>query len=758
MIRKLQLFSLALFTSATLSSQITANQPVCGTQAPSQQWQEWFNKEVEKYTANLASGKTQMVNYTIPVIVHIVHFGEAVGTFPNIDSNQVKSQLDVLNNDFAGAGLNVGTVPFAFANLVANTGIKFCRAKNNPQGGALIEPGIHRVDADGSLWPNPATYTGSIQYYINTFVKPSTAWDPVRYLNIWISDRPTGETLNGFATYPAGTSLTGIPSGSLGGINSDGIWVWTKAFGTLGTIQAPFDEGRTATHELGHWLGLRHTWGDGNCMTDYCNDTPWAKLPNTGCPPVPSHIDRCGAGQSSYGEMTMNFMDATEDACKYMFTHDQNIRIQTAMSQCAYRNTLGTHNLCAPTNTVAASASASFSLNSTPCIGSPFTPFNTSSGNPPPTYVWSSSPPASFNPAPSVANPAISLSTNGNYTLTLVATNSLVSSTFTMAINNVTTCPFISTCLDSLKGIKVIDTLRSYVAPNNTLVVGCQTGFAGYLTGSNCYKDKEFAQFFSPSSYTSVPSPQVNSMIVLFNEDGTVNGGTNPAVQITCRIYGGNVSSGPLSQIGFKADSLVKIINSPKTNVVGFVGIPNYVTPSNIIPYRYDFVQPVVINSASGFFGAIETPWFSAGDSIRIYSSQKAVSSVDSNAWFLQYGGSWKTFRYFRQSKIQLGIIPIITCSPIVGLKESTSAFHSNINLMPNPSNGNFNMVFTLNKPEDVIIRIYNTLGKEISRTNLRGVKNEVFTIDLSTEPDGIYMAEISNQSEKVVKKLIINH
>ena len=758
MIRKLQLLSLALFASVSLSSQTSTYQPICGTQAPSQQWQEWFNKEVEKYSANLALGKSQMVNHTIPVIVHIVHFGEAVGTFPNIDSNQVKSQIAVLNNDFAGTGLNAGTVPLAFANLISNTGIKFCRATKNPQGGALTEPGIHRVDAQSNLWPNPATYTGSIQYYVNTFVKPSTAWDPIRYLNIWLSDRPSGQTLNGFATYPAGTSLTGIPTGSTGTVGDDGIWVWTKAFGTVGTIQAPFDEGRTATHELGHWLGLRHTWGDGNCMTDYCNDTPWAKLPNTGCPPVPSHIDRCGVGQSSFGEMTMNFMDATEDACKYMFTHDQNIRIQTAMSQCAYRNTLGTHNLCTPTNSPAVAANASFNLNTSPCIGAPFTPFNTSSGNPPPTYVWSSSPPASFNPAPSVANPAISLSSNGNYTLTLVSTNSLASSTFTMAIFNVTTCPFVSTCIDSLNPIKNTDTLRSYVASNNPLVVGCQTGFAGYLTGTNCYKDKEFAQFFAPSSYTSVPSPQVNSMIVLFNEAGTVNGGLNPAIQITARIYGGNITSGPLAQIGFKSDSLLKIINTPGTNTISYVGFPGYVTPTNIIPYKFDFAQPVVINSASGFFGAVETPWFSPGDSIRIFSSQKVASSLDSNAWFLQHGGNWKTFRYFRQSKIQLGIIPIITCSPIVGLKENLSGFNTNINLMPNPSNGNFNMVFTLDKQEDITIKIYNTIGHEISQTKLRGVRNDVFNIDLSGEPDGIYITEISNGSEKTVKKLIVNH
>jgi hypothetical protein len=758
MYTKLRVFILALLSPVLMNGQSPNSKSTCGTPAPPQKWEVWFNNAVEEYVKNLQSGKSQMVTHEIPVIVHIVHFGEAVGTFPNIDSNEVKSQIAALNKDFSGTGVNVGNVPPEFSGLVSNTGIKFCLAQKNPQGGQLPEKGINRIDAQFNTWQNPNTPTINIKSYIENYVKASYMWDPLRYLNIWISDKPPAEPMDGYAMYPGGTSLVGIPAGEIGAINNDGIWIWTKAFGTVGAAVAPYDEGRTLTHEVGHWLGLRHIWGDGNCYTDYCSDTPWAKAENTGCPAHPKNIDACGPGQSSFGEMTMNFMDGTEDACKYMFTHDQNIRMQTALSQCNFRNALGTHNLCNPSTAPASPAVAGFNLVTTPCIGTPFTPFNTSSGNPPPTYIWSSSPPAVFNPAPSVANPAISISTPGNYTISLIATNSITSSTFTYVINSVTTCPFTSTCMDTLTLVKPADTLNLYNAPNSNLVIGCQTGFAGFLTGTNCYKDKEFAQFFPPSSYTGVPSPQVNSAIVLFDKSGTKNGSGNTGINITCRVYGGNVTSGPGNQIGSASVPLFSITAAPFSNAIAYVGNPNLVYPSGIIAYRYDFASPVIVNNNSGFYVGVDAPYFSSSDSVRIYSSQKVNVSLDSNAWFLQFSNNWRTLRTFRGAKVQLGIVPIITCSPLVGIEENVNAFSSNINLLPNPSNGVFNLVFTLPKAENVSMRISDAMGREITTGKWLGISNGVYHIDLSNEADGIYFVELSSGQNKVVKKLILSH
>src|SRR5258706_12476984 len=97
--KRIQLFCFALLCAASfkLHSQSAQNQGNCGIGAPGQQWDNWFNGEVEKFRQKMQSGKTQLVNYTIPVVVHVVHYGETVGTYPNIDSNQVKSQIAVLN-------------------------------------------------------------------------------------------------------------------------------------------------------------------------------------------------------------------------------------------------------------------------------------------------------------------------------------------------------------------------------------------------------------------------------------------------------------------------------------------------------------------------------------------------------------------------------------------------------------------------------------------------------------------------------------
>ncbi|MEI6021468.1 MAG: zinc-dependent metalloprotease [Bacteroidota bacterium] len=755
MIKKLSFICLAIIASTYFKAQ--NQESGCGTPAPGAAWDNWMNGQVENFKKQ--AGKGQLVNYTIPVIVHIIHFGEAIGSFPNIDSNQVYSQIQVLNADFAGSGTGTVNVPSYFSSLIASTGIRFCMAQQNPQGTNLQERGIDRVSAIVNAWQSPATPTLDLKTYLNTVIIPATIWDPTKYFNIWISDKPSPQTWNGMATYPTGTGLTGLFGGQFGTSTNDGIWVWAKAFGTVGTTQSPYNKGRTTTHEIGHWLGLRHIWGDGNCLSDYCNDTPTAKGAHYGCV-TNTPIDACGVNLSPNGEMPMNFMDMTDDACKYMFTPNQNIRIQTVMSQCPNRNLLGSHALCSATVTAAVPASsavASFVLNSSQCVGGGFTPLNTSIGNPNPTYIWSASPAANFSPAATVPNPAISVSNPGTYTLSLVATNSVSSSTYTMLITASGSCQTIPLCLDSIKMIKSVDTLTTYKAPNSSIIIGCQTGFAGFLTGTNCYKDKAFAQYFPPSTYTAFTSPQVNSAIVFFDSSGTKGPGIT--TQIYCRVYGGSVGNGPGAVAGSKSDSLGKIKSSVKTVSVSYLGKSGYVIPNTkIIPFRFDFPSPVIVNPASGFFIGVETPILSVLDSIKIMHNTRYNSAVDSSAWYLQYNNTWRTFRYQRNAKIQLAIIPQITCSPVLGLKENKAALSANVNIMPNPSDGFFSLIFTLPKEESVDITIVNSLGQVISNDKIQHVNNHVFDINLSSKANGIYFVNIQTANEKTVKKIVVNH
>lgn len=730
----------------------------CGTSAPPQQWEAWMQDKINEYETGNGPQK-KVVSTVIPVVVHVIHAGETYGTYPNVDSNQIKSQIAILNADFAGTGLNSGNVPAVFASLKANTGISFCLAAKDQQDVPMIEKGIHRVNINNFTWTNPNTPNLDLKNYFNTVIMPNTIWDPTKYLNIWISDKDNGYAINGFANYPAGSGLSGLFSGNIATTGNDGIWVYTKAFGNIG-VTAPYDLGRTATHELGHWLGLRHIWGDGNCLSDYVNDTPIQKSAHYGSPTHPINIDACGPNSAPNGEMFMNFMDMTEDAAKYMFTTQQSQRMQVAMSQCLSRNALGTHNKCNPAVNTAPSSSAvaNFQLDPNMCLGNTVYPFNQSSGNPPPTFLWNSSPALNFIPNANVASPGISITNPGTYTLSLVASNSVSSSSYSMVVTAFSGCVQLPVCIDTLKCIKATDTLTSYKLNNDPNVGACASGFAGYLTGTNCYKDREFAQFFAPTMYTAVPNPQVNSAIVLFDSLGT--NCVNLATQISCKIYGGTAAQGPIGFMALKNDSLGKIAAAPKVLAIGYVGRPNFapLTNSKIIPFKFDFNVPVLINNVSGFFVSVASPTNNVTDSINIFSSTRYSSIVDSASWVLQFSNSWKNIKSLRKQKVQLAILPQITCSSVNGIEELQSDLAQGFNVMPNPGSGLFQLVFTLREMQDLSVIVRNNLGQELTNARLSNVQNNVVQLDLSNYANGVYLIEIQNKGEKLVKKIILQH
>ncbi len=759
MIKKLLISGLALFCLC-LTAQNEKNtvppQRTCGTETPSQQWDEWFNKKVAEYKDYLVSNKIQMANYTIPVVVHVIHAGGGVGVGDNISQAQVQDQIAILNADFAGTGTFVTSCPAVFQPAIANSNITWCLAVTNPTGGVMTEPGIDRILATSITGITAVPPGGFTTAQINNTIKPATIWDPTKYCNMWVCKLQNG--LLGYATFPAGTTLPGVTGG--GSATTDGVVMGHNYFGSIGSAagSSPYHLGRTTTHELGHWLGLRHVWGDGNCLTDFCNDTPTAKTSNFGCKTHPYGVNQCGAGTSPNGEMTMNFMDYSDDPCMYMFTTDQRTRMQTAMSQGTYRNLLGTHGLCSTNPPAPAPAVANFDI-ANPCFGLPITPNNISSGGPSPSFVWSASPTSvTFAPNANVASPAITFGNAGVYTLYLTATNTVNTSTYSMQVGPLSVCPKPAVCIDTLNMINNTDTLTTYAASNSSLVLGCQSGYAGFLTGTNCYKDKEFAQYFPASTYSDTPVPQVNSVIVLFDSLGTKGAlGT----QIVCKLYGGTASFGPgsTSLIGQKTDSLGKIMaNTTKTVTIKYCGSPTYTfTTTKIIPHKYDFATPLQI-PAGGFFASVQTPYGTPTDSIKIFSNTKTHSANDSSSWVLQYSNNWKTLRYNKNAKVQLAILPQITCRPTVGIQENTSVFNSNVTLMPNPSSGLVNLIFTLPNPEKISVSIFNPLGQLISNNKLENVTNNMINIDLSNRPDGIYFIEVSSPTDKVVKKVIITH
>ncbi|HKO38520.1 MAG TPA: zinc metalloprotease [Solirubrobacterales bacterium] len=239
----------------------------------------------------------------IPVVVHVVHATER----ENVSDAQVKSQIAVLNKDFRAKNSDKSKVPSAWKSLVADANIEFALATKDPKGKKTT--GITR------------TATSVTSFGANDEVKSKKSggvdpWPTDRYLNVWVCN--LGQGLLGYAQFPGGPAKT------------DGVVILYTAFGTKGAVKAPFNKGRTATHEIGHYLGLRHIWGDRNDCSgnDFVADTPPARQANMGKPKFP----RITCNNGPNGDMFMNYMDYVDDDTMYMFTEGQVARMNATLA------------------------------------------------------------------------------------------------------------------------------------------------------------------------------------------------------------------------------------------------------------------------------------------------------------------------------------------------------------------------------------------------------------------------------------------
>mgnify|MGYP000928074317 CR=1 FL=1 len=309
-----------------------------------QQFESWLQALPKPAPGKNSSSEVQSV-FNIPVIVHVIHNNESVNSSNatsgnNLNAAQVIDQINILNKDYNGTNADTSLIPTVFKPLLGKFNVNFCLAVVNPTGGILAEPGIDRINRVAKGW-NAMPYS---QTYIDATVKPNSIWNPNYYLNIWVC--PLSNGLLGYATFPnPGSSGVQGLSSPYGTTTTDGVVILNTAFGSIGTASSgSYNKGRTATHEIGHWVGLRHIWGDGNCATDYCNDTPPAQTSNYGCPTFPYHVGTCSGNTT--GEMTMNYMDYTNDACMYMFSRDQKVRAQLILTNSSLRASLITSTVC----------------------------------------------------------------------------------------------------------------------------------------------------------------------------------------------------------------------------------------------------------------------------------------------------------------------------------------------------------------------------------------------------------------------------
>ena len=270
--------------------------------------------DLQNRIQNQSNSKTSSV-IRIPVVVHVVYNNST----ENISDAQIQSQIDILNEDFRRLNVDASNTPSVFQSIAADIEVEFCLASQDPNG--IVSTGITRTLTSQS------SFTGNddVKYSLSGGIN---AWNTNDYLNIWVCNLSSG--LLGYANFP-GT----------GNAQIDGVVCDYAYFGNTGTATAPYDLGRTATHEVGHWLNLRHIWGDANCGDDFCNDTPTQFGSNGGCPSFP--YVTCANGPNG-GDMFMNYMDYTDDACMNLFTEDQKTRMIDAIN--THRSDLLTSNGC----------------------------------------------------------------------------------------------------------------------------------------------------------------------------------------------------------------------------------------------------------------------------------------------------------------------------------------------------------------------------------------------------------------------------
>ncbi len=302
------------------------------------QFETWVAPLVNKHKAMRTSSKTAATVITIPVVVHVIYDGQPIGTAPNITDAQVQSQITVLNQDYSRL---LGSPGYNTNPVGANTEIQFVLAKQDPKGNPTN--GIDRVSLCQPSWSDAE---------VDGIVKPTTIWDPTLYMNMW-SINFTDSTLLGYAQFPDATGLDGLdPSG--GAANTDGVVSNYTVFGSKTyddgsfLLDATYNKGRTMTHEVGHWLGLRHIWGDGagdeagnspDCTaSDFCADTPQVGWEHYSC----GTFDTCPSDPGN--DMPENYMDYTDDACMNIFTQNQKDRIRTIIDNAARRKSLKTSN------------------------------------------------------------------------------------------------------------------------------------------------------------------------------------------------------------------------------------------------------------------------------------------------------------------------------------------------------------------------------------------------------------------------------
>ncbi|MBC3786141.1 M43 family zinc metalloprotease [Spirosoma utsteinense] len=567
----------------------------------------------------MQSGRLAATVITIPVIVHIVHNGEAVGAGRNLSAAQVRAQIETLNEDFrrkpSTRGFNTNPVG-------ADIEIEFCQAVVDRQGRAMAEPGIDRINGSRANWDRDA---------IEGVLKPTTYWDPNKYFNIWVLEFNSADRLLGYAQFPGRSNLPGIPTDSPA--STDGVVINYSSFGnaekgTFPTMQAPYNLGRTLTHETGHWLGLRHIWGDTNCGDDFCSDTPPQASESRGC-----QVGRVSCGNAN---MVQNYMDYSDDGCFNIFTLDQKARMRAVMDISPRRASLLTANVCG--TQVVSRPSANFRAETQRVLLGGQVRFTDLSANFPTRWEWTFE---GGTPSTSTEqNPTVVYNTPGKFKVTLQVFNTIGPSD-----------PIIRTAYIEVLNVGLCAELTNF---NGTPTVLREPGGTGYVAGQNSKRSQAVSEFFQNElGYSNLAGTALR-----FGVAKAARGAATESV-VTVTVWNGRgFQNGPGAILEQKDVPLRVILDDVANNRPTTVTFERNV-PLSGLPFHIGVIFP-----------------YATGDSIAVVTTQNGQSTF-ATSWRQNRQGNW--LRY--ADSLGLNVAHNITAR--IGMKSSVQVATSALFINP---------------------------------------------------------------------------
>jgi PKD repeat protein len=638
---------------------------------------------IQKRMQNDKSWRTSGV-ITIPVVFHVLYTTN--NTTQNVPLNRIQAQLDVLNQDFSATNTDVGNTPSVFQSLVANTGIQFCLAVRDPNGN--ITDGVIRKQ------------TATTSFSTNDGIKFNTsggddAWPSSSYLNIWVGN--LGGGLLGYAQFPGGAAATDgvvLLNGSVGGP------------GALGTA-APYNRGRTATHEIGHWLNLRHIWGDANCGNDFVADTPTQQTSNFSCPSFP-HVT-CSNGPN--GDMFMNYMDYVDDACMVMFTAGQSTRMNTSLT--STRASLLTSQGCVPV-TVGVPA-ANFVASATNLTVGGSTNFTDLSTGSPTSWSWTFT---GGTPASSTTqNPSnISYAAAGTYQVSLTVTNANGSDTETKTGYIIVTAGGGSGC----------DTVTNFPATGTPSVFN-SSGW-GYVCGHNDYLDVAKADVFSQPI---TPTYQITGALLGF----AVASASNTTNTFAVKVWNNAGAAG-----------------SPGTSI-GSTNVTYDAASQDVIAGNLTYVAfNPPITATSPYYLGIEFG-YAAGDTLAFISTGDG-EVTPGTAWEQFSTLDWHAMSETPTSwglNIAQAIFPIL-CSP----NSLNDPAVTGVVLYPNPTSGQLIIHNTNITSEGAVVNVLNVMGQVVMTKNIADFSGTNY-LNMSELSNGLYFVEIVSGATRINNRIILN-